>query len=330
MTRYVMGLDGGSSKSHLALFDTQGNHIDFVPWGPLNHEGMDDGYEQLERELQALFALALGRNGLTKEGLARGVFGMSGVDTCWQEKAIREMLVRCGAENLLVCNDAFLPIKAVSPRGYGICAINGSGCTIAGIGADGSMLQVGGCGGLTGDMGGGGYLGETVVRAVYTQLYKCGPATLLKDMLFQRLGVIREEDFYNTVAKRMDDDPFFLSNLNRMLFEAATLGDGVAVDLLTKAGEDNAMAIVGALRRLTFPEGEAVEVALSGSVHVKGSDPALVDGLKRKVNQLAGGREIRFTITDRPPVMGAVVWALQEYLPAPEAIARVREQLKSQ
>ena len=327
MTSYVMGLDGGSTKSQLALFDVKGNYIDFVECGPLNHEVMDGGLAQLERELRELFDLALERNRLSLSGLTCSVFGMSGVDTRHQEQAIREILIRCGAENLLVCNDAFLPIKAISPQGYGICAINGSGCTTAGIGADGSMLQIGGCGGLTGDIGGGSYLGETVARTVYAEIYKGGPPTLLRSMLFHRLGIARDEDFFDTLTQRMEDEPHFLPDLNRMLFEAANLGDQVSVDLLTKTGEDSALAIGGVLSRLPFPKGEAVEVALSGMVHVKGNNPALVDSLKRKVVQLAGGHDVRFTVTDRPPVMGAVVWALQEYLPAQEAIARVRDQL---
>lgn len=327
MMGYVMGLDGGSSKSHLALFDTNGNYIDFVKWGPLNHESMEGGFEQLERELHDMLAVALERNGLSISGLRRGVFGMSGVDTCWQEEAIRGIFLRCGVKNPLVCNDAFLPIKAVSRQGYGIGAINGSGCTVAGIGVDGSMIQIGGCGGLTGDLGGGSNLGETVVRTVYASIYKGGPSTMMRDMLFEKLGISREEDFFNALAKQMGNETVALSDINLMLFEAANMGDAVALDLLSKVGEDSAMAIGGALSRLSFPDGEAIDVALAGSVHVKGSNPALVDALKRKVIELAGDRDIRFTITDRPPVMGAIVWALKDYLPAEEAIARVRDQL---
>jgi hypothetical protein len=62
-------------------------------------------------------------------------------------------------------------------------------------------------------------------------------------------------------------------------------------------------------------------------VHVKGEHPALIDALKNRVLEGARGREIRFTLTDRPPVLGAVVWALEDCLPAAEAIALVREQL---
>ncbi len=326
MGSFVMGLDGGSSKSHLALFDTAGKRIDFVSWGPLNHEVMDGGFEQLEQELHDLIHLALDRNGLRMADLARGVFGMSGADTKKQHAQITGIYQRLGIDHPVVINDAFLPIKAVSTTGYGIGAINGSGCTVAGIGADGSTLQIGGCGGLTGDLGGGSQLGQTVARTVYASLFKGGPQTLLCEMLQKRLNVSRDEDFLDTLIEQLESRAITLSDLNRMLFEAANQRDAVALQLLQETGEDSAMAIGGLLNRLPFPSDKPIDVALAGSVYVKGGNPALVDALKSKASQLAGGRALRFTVTTRPPVMGAIVWALNDLLPAEQAIARVAAQ----
>lgn len=328
MSGFVMGLDGGSSKSHLALFDTDGKRIGFEEWGALNHEGMRGGFDQLERELGELIGRALSHGGLRIDDCARGVFGMSGVDTRNQQAAISAMYRRLGVREPVVVNDAYLPIRAVSTSGRGIGAINGSGCTVAGIGADGTMLQIGGCGGLTGDLGGGSEIGMSVVRAAYQATFKGGEPTMLRDMLFERIGIEREEDFLDVLAERMADGSASLSTLNRLMFEAAGRGDALARRLLTEIGEDSAMAIGGALARLSFPEGQPIDVALAGSVYVKASDPTLVDALKRKAIQLAGDRVLRFTVTATPPVAGAVVWALDGLLPASEAIARVTRQLQ--
>ena len=327
MSGFVMGLDAGSSKSHLALFDLSGARIDFVPWGPLNHENMDGGFEQLGRELRALVDLALERNELHMKDLARGVFGMSGADTARQRASIGAIYKRLGVRHPLVVNDAYLPIKAVSPTGCGIGAINGSGCTVAGIGADSAMLQIGGCGALTGDMGGGGHLGEVVAGTVYASLFKGGAETLLCPMLKRRLGVQRGEDFLDALIEQLDAGTLRLSDMGQMLFEAADRGDAVALGLLEATGKDSARAIAGLLERLPFPADEPVDVALAGSVYVKGSNPALVDALVRKATALAGGRTLRFTVTEHPPVMGAIVWALADYLPAGRAIERVGAQL---
>jgi N-acetylglucosamine kinase-like BadF-type ATPase len=201
------------------------------------------GFAQLEQELRQLLSQALERNGLSPKDLHRGVFGMAGADTRRQSGTIRDILTRWGMENPLVINDAYLPVKAASQRGYGIGAINGSGSTVAGIGADGSMLQIGGCGGLTGDIGGGSYLGEAAVRAAYKAMYKGAPPTLLQGMLFERLGVQREQDFLEALTEAREAGELRLSDLNRLRFEAARQGDKVALGILARTGEDSAMAI---------------------------------------------------------------------------------------
>lgn len=76
-----------------------------------------------------------------------------------------------GLNDFVLCNDAFLGVKAGCTHGYGICAINGTGYTIAGIDPNRNMIQIGGQGALTGDVGGGGYLGMAVVSSVYNALF---------------------------------------------------------------------------------------------------------------------------------------------------------------
>ena len=327
MKEFVMGLDGGSSKSHLALFDVYGRSIDFISWGPLNHEVMRDGFDRLEGELRALIRQALDRNNLHISGLKRGVFGMSGADTKKQHEKLTAIFQTLGIPKPLVVNDAFLPIKAVTSTGYGIGAINGSGCTVAGIGADGSTLQIGGFGGLSGDMGGGFQLGETVARTVYASLFKGGAPTMLWDMLKEKLSITRDEEYMEALVDQLEAGQLTLSDLNLMLFNAADQGDAVALRLLREIGEDSAKAIGTIIKKLPFPPEEPVDVCLAGSVYVKGSNPALVDALKNTASLVSEGHELRFTVATRPPVMGAVVWALDGLIPAKEAIRVVGGQL---
>ena len=48
MTEYVIGVDIGATKSHLALFDSSGSLVDFGQWGPLNHEALPGSFAQFE------------------------------------------------------------------------------------------------------------------------------------------------------------------------------------------------------------------------------------------------------------------------------------------
>ena len=75
----VLGVDGGGTKTHYALFDTSGRPIDFFTSGPTNHESLPDGFtglrNRLETDLETLF---------TRNGLAAGdVANASAISRNW-------------------------------------------------------------------------------------------------------------------------------------------------------------------------------------------------------------------------------------------------------
>ncbi len=323
MKRFVIGLDAGGTKSHLALFDLEGRIIDFLTWGPLNHESLEGSFRQLEEELGTLLASALSQNGLRMEELFRGVFGMAGADTAKQHELISAILRRCGVAEPLVLNDAFLPIKAACRNGYGVCSINGTGCTAAGVDAKGRMLQVGGCGALTSDIGGGGQIGMSMIGVVYSSLYKGGPQTEMTRLLFDLLGVSREDEFLDTLTEAIENGSADVREFNRLVFQAAKMQDALAIEMLTTIGRDSGAAVCGIASRLDYPLDQPLDVAMAGSVFVKGDHPALTDGFKQMISERLAGREVRYTVLDKPPVAGAVIWALEDVLGHRAAMERV-------
>lgn len=46
--KYVLGVDGGGTKTHAVLFDGDGNLVDMVEWGPTNHESLREGFVELK------------------------------------------------------------------------------------------------------------------------------------------------------------------------------------------------------------------------------------------------------------------------------------------
>lgn len=320
MSGYVMGIDGGATKSHLALFDLNGEKIGFIEWGPLNHSGMKRGFVELGEQLEALIDTAERKYSLKREDMHRGVFGMAGLDTKREEKIIGDLFSQCGLKNFLVCNDAYLPIKAGSRQGHGVCAISGTGCSIVGTDPEGHMVQIGAHGGLTGDSGGGYYLGEQAVRAVYAHLFKRGPYTVMKETLFKQFDIQHELTFIDVLVDTMAERHVRLSDLNRVVFEAANAGDEVARGILKASGEDYAYCISSAIRYLSFPADSAIDIVLAGSIHTKGDSPLIIDTLKEVLRRENPDRAFSFALFDKPPVAGAVVWALEDVL-APEGLA---------
>lgn len=315
MDQYVLGIDGGATKTQCAIFDISGRKIDLINWGPTNHEVLNFGYNDLRQELASLTDYILKKNNLRVEDIVKSVFGMAGTDTREQHRIISEIIYDVGFRDFILCNDAYLGIKAGSPTGYGINVVNGTGCSIAGIEKSGRMLQIGGQGGLTGDFGGGGDIGVQAICSVYNCFFRCGDQTLIKEFLPDELKTESKFDFIDNVREKIDQGIIRVAELNRVVFEAANRGDKVATEILEKVGGELARSVNGMLRELEFDKNETIFVVLSGSINTKGNSPILVDKLKRDVISANSDKEISFLLLEHPPVLGAIAWALEGKVP---------------
>lgn len=309
MKKYVIGVDGGTTKTHYALFDNDGNLINFLRGGSTNYVNVEDGFKGVKIELEEKIGMLLKEPGLTVDDVGYGVFGMAGVDITEQKELVSGIVRQLGIKNYYVENDAFLGIKAGCSKGYGICSINGTGTCCVGIDSKGNRIQIGGTGFMFGDFAGAGFIGELVVSKVYDSMYRCGIPTIMKDMLYKELDIKDEEDIVEAFYRR-GYPKFKFDALSRIAFYAANEGDEAAFDILRFVGREAAKSAAGAARNLKFPEGEPIEIVMAGSQYVKGENPALVEEFKKTATSLLD-RDVKFVLLEAPPVTGAVLWALE-------------------
>ena len=310
MDEYVLGIDTGATKSHLALFTTEGTLVDFSHWGTLNHEIMPGSFTQFEEELGDFITQTLSKNKISMEQVSCAVFGIAGADTLLQHKIISKIIKNIGLQKFTLANDAFLGVPAGSPQGTGICANNGTGCTLAGINKEGKMLQIGGVGFISADFGGGGYLGEKVVSAVYSELFRKGTPTSMTDALFEKLGISNKYDFIEKIYEKTVDNSFKIKSCSKILFEAAAKNDYAAKEIELMVIDNYSNGISCMIDELCFPGSEELVIVFAGSVFVKCEDPMLIEGIKTKLNTDNSGYCFKYKTLDVPPAAGAVIWAL--------------------
>lgn len=311
MAKYVLGIDGGGTKTHCALFDVYGNKIDFVQWGTTSHEVLEGGYKGFQKEISKLINHILERNKIQINEIESSVFGLAGVDTRSQHKIISQIIKDMGFGKFILCNDGYLGIKAGSVNGIGICVINGTGNTVAGINSLDKMLQIGGQGEYTGDLGGGGGIGAKAIKAVYNYLFKCYEHTIMSDILFERLNIDSKFDFIETIIDKENSGEINISTLSDVVFIAANMKDKVALKILEMVGRDCGRAVKGMLYELNFDKTSKVNIVLAGSVIVKGENSTMVDYIKLEALTQKDYTDLNFIILEKPPVMGAVIWALE-------------------
>lgn len=309
--QYILGVDGGSTKTHYALFDMEGNAVCFKEAGTSSHEQLPGGYDGMEEELETQLGGMLQKCGISIEDIGFAVLGLAGADIGKQYVEIGKRVSNIGLSRFRIYNDAFLGIKAGSKRGYGISSINGTGTSCVGIDRHGHWIQVGGCGEITGDHAGGGYVQIAVIRMVYNFLFRCGPKTLMKDMLFEVLGITEDELLLDAIYEKVHTGKIKSDIICKIAFQAANEGDEPALELLRCIGLETARSVAGAYRRLDFNGEESIDVVMAGSVYVKGENPLLIKTFKQEVS--AGiGCKADFHLLQEPPVAGAVIWALEE------------------
>ena len=305
---YILGVDGGNTKTDYYLFDIEGNFIDMYRGGTCSHEGLKDSFDGTYRVMKEVFDEFLGRNNLKPEDITASCFGLAGDDHPYQHRELCDRVAKLGFKNFKIVNDSALGIKVGTTKGYGVCSINGTGTSVSGIGIDGKTIQVGGIGDLTGDEAGGRFISRKVIRKTYDEVMRFGEKTSLTPITLKHLGNISEETLMEDIAVVYCRRKVDYNLLTIACFDEANKGDEVAIKILTDMADNLARSAASAVVRLDL--GETPEVVLAGSVYVKGSCPILVEEVKKKIDMYANRKCNTFVLTV-PPATGAIVWAYE-------------------
>ncbi len=305
MKKYIIGVDGGNTKTDYLLFDTNCNFIDGFRKGTCSHESPKiNGFEGAYQEMNKCITELLTKNNLTIEDVVSGVFGLAGVDAPFQQKALSEAVQKIGFKNFRVMNDGFLGIKAASKNGCGVCSINGTGTVNVGIDETGKWMQVGGIGYVAGDEAGGSFLARQAVRLAFDEAFRFGKPTSVTKDVFAMYGISSKKELSNAIVGQGVDSTFLI----KALFRCANEGDDEAIRVLRLAGENMARSIAGVITSINCIE--PIQVIQAGSVWAKATNQEMNDSFKETVLKLTN-KKCEFVLLTLPPVMGAILWALE-------------------
>lgn len=304
--KYILGVDGGNTKTDYFLFANDGEFIDFYRDGTCSHEGLSDSFDGSFRVMSKAIMKILEKNNLTVPDICAAVFGLAGVDTPYQKQKLEEVVTKIGFQNFRVVNDSFLGIKAVSE--VGVCSICGTGTSAGGIDLKGNYLQVGGIGAIVGDEAGGSWLARRAIRQTFDALYRFDQKSLINQIVLDELQVKDKYYLMEAISERLGKRLVDLTKITKAVFECANLGDQVCIDLLKEMANNLARSAGGCVSNLEL--GDHPLVVLAGSVWVKGSNPTLVNEFKKLINQYTQ-KECNVIILTVPPATGAIIWALE-------------------
>jgi len=320
----VIAVDGGNSKTDLAIVGVDGTVASFVRGaGSSPHRiGTAGALDLIEQLLNQALAGA-------SAGPARGsrplaaVLLVAGADLPGEERELRRQAqLRGWADMLEVGNDTLAVLRVGSPSATGVAVVCGAGINALALAADGRSARFPALGAITGDWGGGADLGLAALGAAVRADDGRGAPTLLATLVPDHFGLASSEQVAFAVH-RHEISAVRLLELAPLAMQAAELGDPVADGLIDRlAVEIVTMARAAAGR--VFPAAEPYDLVLGGGLLSPSS--AVTARLQRRLPaELPAARP---TICDLPPVAGSALLALDLVGAGEQAIERVREQMR--
>lgn len=299
----VIGVDGGNSKTDVAIAD-----LDGVVLGRVRGPGTTSpihGAAAVARNLAELVRAAEAQVGVDQPPAA-AVFYLANVDLPEEENAIMEALAPHEiARKVVVGNDTLAVLRAGTDQGWGVGVVLGAGINAIGVAPDGQVERFLSLGAISGDWGGGMGLAIAGLGAAVRAEDGRGPTTTLADVLAAHFGLDTAHELAvaihrGSIARER------LFEMSPLVMAAAESGDIEATNLVIRLGCETAEWIVAAIRRLGRLQ-EATPVILGGGV-ARSRDPLLIATIRERVADAAP--RARVQVLDLPPVAGAVAAAL--------------------
>ncbi|MCW3029681.1 MAG: ATPase BadF/BadG/BcrA/BcrD type [Solirubrobacterales bacterium] len=229
--RYVLGVDGGATKTLAAVLDMDTRRLHVGHGGPSNQDAV--GATAAVRALLEAADEAIAEAGISPERLAAAVLAIAGTDT----EAIVRNVRAVRTEDWLVVNDVVAAWASATGTGPGVAVIAGTGSNVFGVGPDDTPWRAGGWGHLLGDEGSGYWLGIQSIKAALDDREASGPETALSERAPAFFGLQTVEQLATYVYSK----PLTKGEISALAVETARLaqaGDAVARELYVRGARE--------------------------------------------------------------------------------------------
>ena len=317
----VLAIDGGNSKTEIALVDDDGKILARARSGPFTPQSSGVAAAvavaaEAVRELRGQLRESAGGEagggpgpggGLREPPLARLLAAyVAGADLPVEEDALALAFAAEGwADSTEVGNDTFAVLRAGATRPYAVAVVCGAGVNCVGIGPDGRRARFPSLGRLTGDWGGGHFLGAEALWHAMRGEDGRGPATALGPAITAHFGTSTVEEV--ALALHFGELPDArLHELSPVLMATASAGDVVALGAVERMAEEVVIMARVALSRLDLLA-TPIELVLGGGV-LQAQIPVLMDRIRQQAAAQIPLADL--VVVTEPPVYGAALLGL--------------------
>ena len=295
---YVLGIDGGGSKTTAALFDGTSVRSTHTAGGcNLNSIPAADVRSALADAVHGALASA----GLSADDVKSVCAGVAGAGSPDAAAKIREIIAALLPKaELQVVGDTAVALAAEFQDGPGVVCISGTGSIAFGRNERCELARAGGWGRFVSDEGSGHWIGQRAISECLHAL-DMGRSSRLITLVMHHWHIATREQLVQCCNR--DQVPNFADLFP--LVEAANLdGDLLACEILTAAGTGLARVAQVVLRRLWVGRSR-VEIAVTGRVFT--NSPRVCQVFSNVIR--SDRPEVSVRVSEREPYMGALYLA---------------------
>lgn len=300
--RYVVGIDGGGTKTACMLVDLEGNAFTCSTSGGSNHQ-IDGLSVAMENVCQAIDN-ACQQLGATHDEIAFVFLGLAGADMQEDFELLRSGLNHAlGGIPFEVVNDLWIVFSSAVDTNWGAVSICGTGSNMAVKTREGELYSVRALRYILGNYGGGHHLAEIALHHAFRFEEGTGQYTRLTE----ELPLLCDCSSMDELATCIYNSNYQYQrnyNIPRLVFELASEGDYVCLHIIEEMGEEMG-EMLGRLITRSGMENLTVPVVLAGSQYAKDRNGLLLTPFVKKLRRHVPGARVK--VAKDPPVFGAVL-----------------------
>lgn len=292
---YVLGVDGGGSKTLAIVVDERGQECGRGLAGSSNYQAV--GVPAAVRQVRAAVAGALEAAGAGGRSPCRAAWlGLAGIDRA-RDVALLLPRLRALAGTVRLTNDAELALGAL-PDQVGVALIAGTGAIALGRDAHGRIARASGWGHIMGDEGSGYTMGCQALRAAVRAADGRAPTTVLLARILEHWQLRAASELIEQVYGH--EDKARIAGLAPLVLAAARAGDPAARRIVRASAAELALAVTTVCRQLRL-DAQAVPLSLAGGLLL--GDARLRAGVLRQVR--GGSAQAPYTLVAEPALSAA-------------------------
>jgi N-acetylglucosamine kinase-like BadF-type ATPase len=319
----VLAVDGGNSKTDLALLDRRGELLSLVRGGgsSAHHLGVDGCVDVLDGLLQRAVRSA-GLVGLERPFASTAQIFVAGADFPEELSKLRAAIEQLRwSDRLVVDNDVLALLRAGTDRGWGIAVVCGAGMNCIGVAPDGRQARFLALGEISGDWGGGVDVGMAALVAAARSADGRGPRTELEAAVPSHFGLSGALDVSRALHLRQIPRPR-LGELAPVVL-AASDRDPVAATIVRRLADEVIAFALAAVRRLKLARAGS-DVVLGGGL-LSAVSSSVVETIARGIHEVAPSARVVLAPSD--PIVGAALTGLDALGSDSSAHTRARAEL---